>query len=56
MQATPSLFRLLRALPAYGRSFSDAEGKPGSEHKVILSDGLTRRLFRNPEAAIGRDE
>ncbi|HEV3199554.1 MAG TPA: ABC transporter permease [Bryobacteraceae bacterium] len=55
MLATPSLFRLLRVTPAYGRAFSDAEGEPGADQKVILSDGMSRRLFGSPEAALGRD-
>jgi predicted permease len=55
MLATPSLFRLLRVSPAYGRAFSDAEGEPGADHKTILSDGLSRQLFASPEAALGRD-
>jgi predicted permease len=55
MAATPSLFRLLRVSPAYGRAFSDAEGEPGAGQKAILSDGLARQLFGGPEAAIGRD-
>jgi hypothetical protein len=54
MIATPSLFRLLRVSPAYGRAFSDAEGEPGANHKAILSDGLSRQLFGSPEAALGR--
>jgi len=55
MVATPSLFRLLRVPPAWGRAFSNAEGEPGADQKVILSDGLSRQLFGRPEAAIGRD-
>jgi predicted permease len=55
MVATPSLFRLLRVSPAYGRAFSDAEGEPGADQKVILSDSLSRALFGKPEAALGRD-
>ncbi len=55
MLATPSLFRLLRVSPAYGRAFSDAEGEPGGDKKAILSDGLSRRLFGSPQAALGRD-
>ncbi len=55
MMATPSLFRLLRVSPAYGRAFSDAEGEPGADQKAILSDGLSRQIFGSPEAAIGRD-
>src|SRR5579863_1344221 len=45
MLATPSLFRLLRVSPAYGRAFTDAEGEPGGEQKAILSDGLSRQIF-----------
>src|SRR5579862_9769208 len=37
MVATPSLFRLLRVAPAYGRIFSDAEGEVGAADKAILS-------------------
>jgi len=55
MLATPSLFRLLRVSPVYGRAFSDAEGEPGADQKVILSDGMSRQLFGSPEAALGRD-
>jgi len=55
MLATPSLFRLLRVSPAYGRAFSDAEGEPGGDKKAILSDGMSRRLFGSPQAALGRD-
>jgi predicted permease len=55
MMATPSLFRLLRTSPAYGRAFSDAEGEPGADKKVILSDELSRGLFGSPAAALGRD-
>jgi len=55
MLATPSLFRLLRVSPAYGRAFSDDEGEPGADQKAILSDGLSRALFGSPEAALGRD-
>jgi putative ABC transport system permease protein len=55
MLATPSLFRLLRVSPAYGRAFSDAEGEPGADQKVILSDSLSRALFGNPVASLGHD-
>ncbi|MEZ5364991.1 MAG: hypothetical protein R2748_22345 [Bryobacterales bacterium] len=33
MQATPSLFRLLRVSPAIGRAFTDEEGEIGAERK-----------------------
>lgn len=55
MIATPSLFRLLRVQPRYGRTFTDAEGEKGADHKAILSDGLSRELFGSPAAALGRD-
>jgi len=48
MIATPSLFRLLRVSPAYGRAFSDAEGEPGAAQVVILGDGMSRQLFALP--------
>ncbi len=53
--ATPSLFRLLRVSPAYGRAFSDAEGEIGAEQKVILSDGFARQLFADPASALGKE-
>jgi predicted permease len=55
MSATPSLFRLLRVSPAYGRAFTEAEGEPGNERKAILSDGLSRQLFGGAEPALGRN-
>jgi predicted permease len=55
LMATPSLFRLLRVSPAYGRAFSEAEGEPGGDKKVILSDNLSRGLFGSPQAALGKD-
>jgi len=54
MIATPSLFRLLRVNPARGRLFTDAEGTPGNDARVILTDGLWRELFGADPAAIGR--
>jgi predicted permease len=55
MRATPSLFRLLRVPPALGRTFTDAEGEVGAEHKVILSHGLWQRLYGGNPAVVGRD-
>ena len=45
MVATPSLFRLLRVVPAHGRIFTETEGDLGNEARVILTDGLWRELF-----------
>jgi predicted permease len=55
MNATPSLFRLLRVSPSYGRAFTDAEGEIGAEQKVILSEGFARQLFAVPAGALGKD-
>ena len=54
MVATPSLFRLLRVSPAQGRIFTDDEGEPGNDTRVILTDGLWRELFGADPAVIGR--
>ena len=54
MRATPSLFRVLRASPALGRTFTDAEGEAGSDRKVILSDALWQRLYGGDPDVIGR--
>jgi putative ABC transport system permease protein len=53
MRATPSLFPLLRAAPALGRTFLDSEGEIGAEQKVILSHGLWQRLYGGDPGAIG---
>jgi MacB-like periplasmic core domain len=44
-QATPSFFRLLRVAPAIGRTFTDQEGEPGNEMKVVLSYALWQSQF-----------
>ena len=55
MRATPSLFRVAaRARRRSGRTFTDAEGEIGAEHKVILSDGLWQRLYGGDPAVIGQ--
>jgi predicted permease len=55
MIATPSLFPLLRAQPAWGRAFTNAEGEIGSEHKVILSYGLWQQLYAGDPNILGRE-
>ncbi len=54
MVATPSLFRLLRVTPQYGRLFTEDEGTVGNETRVLLTDGLWRELFGADPAAVGR--
>jgi predicted permease len=55
MEATPSLFRLLRIPPAIGRAFTDAEGEIGAEHKVILSYPLWQKLYAGDANVMGRE-
>jgi putative ABC transport system permease protein len=54
MTATPSLFPMLRAQAALGRTFTDDEGQEGRHRKVVLSDGPWRRRFAASPAVIGQ--
>jgi predicted permease len=54
-QATPSFFRLLRVAPAIGRTFTDQEGEPGNEMKVVLSYALWQSQFGGDPQAVGKD-
>src|SRR5688500_13182810 len=55
MAARPSLFRMLRAAPVKGRVFTEDEGEPGADRKVVLSYALWQRLFAGLDTAIGQD-
>src|SRR5688572_3202749 len=55
MRGTPSLFRVLRVTPALGRAFTEAEGQPGADQKIILSHGLWQRLYAGNPDVIGRE-
>lgn len=54
MTTTPTLFPLLRATAALGRTFVDEEGEVGRNRVVILSDALWRRLFGAAPDVLGR--
>jgi hypothetical protein len=54
VRATPSLFPLLGARAMLGRTFTEAEGEPGQDQVVLLSDGLWQELFGGDPTAIGR--
>jgi predicted permease len=54
VEATPSLFRLLKVPPAAGRIFDESEGQSGNELKVILSYGLWQQLYGGNPAVIGQ--
>ena len=55
MNVTPSYLRVMRTPPALGRPFTNEEGEPGNEKKVLLSDGLWRSLFAADPGAVGKD-
>src|SRR5262249_30268481 len=40
--------------PELGRSFAPEEYQPGRDHVVLLSDGLSRRLFAGDPQIVGR--
>ena len=53
-EVTPSLFPLLGASTALGRTFTEDEGATGKNQVVVLSDGLWRQRFAADPAVIGR--
>ncbi|NJL28951.1 MAG: hypothetical protein HC897_14215, partial [Thermoanaerobaculia bacterium] len=55
MQVTPSFFRLLRAKPELGRTFTEAEGEIGNHQKVVLRHGLWQQLFSGRTDAVGQN-
>jgi predicted permease len=55
MVARPSLLRMLRAAPARGRIFTEDEGEPGRNAKVVLTHGLWRELYAASDTALGQE-
>jgi predicted permease len=55
MNVTPSFFPLLRVAPTLGRPFTEEEGEPGNEKKVVLSDALWHRQFGGDPGVVGHD-
>jgi predicted permease len=53
--ATPSLFTTLGVGAQVGRVFNAAEGEPGNDHVVVLSDALWRNQFNADPGLVGRD-
>jgi putative ABC transport system permease protein len=51
---SPDFFTVLRIQPAIGRAFSAKEEEPGSNHVVILSDGMWRRDFAARPDVVGQ--
>ncbi len=55
LAVTPSFFETLGRLPERGRQFVESDAQPGSDHVVILSNGLWRASFAADPAVVGRD-
>src|SRR5581483_8182751 len=51
---TINVLRLLRASPALGRGFTDADAAPGAPLVVLIGDGLWRERFQRRPDVIGR--
>ena len=54
MRVTPSLFHVLRVPPLLGRTFTESEGEPGDEQKIVLSYALWQRLYGGDVNVLGR--
>jgi putative ABC transport system permease protein len=53
-QVSPGLFDVLGVSPVSGRPLNEADVHPGAEPVALVSHDLSRRLFGNADAAVGR--
>ncbi|HEU5451055.1 MAG TPA: ABC transporter permease, partial [Terriglobales bacterium] len=53
MRATAEFFSALGMSPALGRTYTDAEDKPGTGHVVVLSDKFWRERFNADPRVLG---
>ncbi len=51
---TPNLFDMLGVHPIVGRTFTAADGQPGGENVIVLSEGYWRRVFGGDPGVVGR--
>ena len=49
-EVTPEFFQLFGARTQVGRTFTEAEGRPGAEKVAVISDGLWARRFQRGTA------
>lgn len=52
---TPSFFRLVRAAPVLGRTFTEDEGELGNEKKAVLSHSMWHNQLGGDPAVVGKD-
>jgi predicted permease len=55
MEVTPSFFRVLKASPWRGRTFSESDGTVGQNRVVVLDYGYAQAAFGSQDAALGRE-
>src|SRR6185295_12405387 len=55
LDVTPSYFRLMGLSPLLGRAFTEQDGEPGNEKKVLLTEALWQSQFGGDPNAVGRD-
>jgi predicted permease len=51
---TPNLLSMLGAKPLIGRGFTEADGRFGEHHSLLLSYGLWQRMFGGSADAVGK--
>ena len=54
MQVSPEFFSVLRVAPQLGRPFNAADGIPGQDRTIVLSDELWQRQFGADPAIVGQ--
>ncbi|MEZ5284568.1 MAG: ABC transporter permease [Vicinamibacterales bacterium] len=54
VQATPSLLRVLRVAAHRGRVFTEEEGEPGQDTRVLLTYGFWQQRFGGRDDAVGQ--
>src|SRR5262245_40503141 len=54
LRGTPAFYRLVGVQPSVGRIFTDEEGEPGKESKVVLSYAFWQRKFGGSKDVVGR--
>ena len=51
---SPDMMTLLEVSPSVGRTFSEEDGRAGSDRVVLLTEGFWRRQFASDTAVMGR--
>lgn len=54
VEATPDLFRMLRARALHGRVFAPGQDEPGRSQVVVIGEALWRRRFGGDPSLVGR--